>query len=207
MVDKRTTELSLVFVRVGLVFLVPVITGKALGLTSGHAQAYMIWGGPAEPLIPVLVEKRLDEGKWVTEPHCKPTPTYAGTLNDCFWTTSGTGVLGGPEAGHVIYTYSGQPHAAPVAKVVFRWYNPRSGTNTCGAVLLEKRGNVDVGTNCHITQGNSATATYVVICKTAYCKFVQGGPSGQPSGGNGVQSTPQKSSKAGNAAQEKGATH
>lgn len=147
MVDKRIAELSLVFVLVGMICLVPVITGEALG----HTKATVTASATVYNIHPGLVEKRLDEGKWLDEPHCFDT-------NECSWTTEGSPV-GGPEAGHVIYNYYNPAH---VAKVVFRWYNPRSGTNTCGAVVLEQHQPGHVGAGCDITQGGFATAKYWV---------------------------------------------
>jgi hypothetical protein len=160
MVDKRITEFSLVFVLVGMMFLVPAITGEALGLTIASLEAYDKSNHNPHRFVPSFVEERLDEGQWSAHPQCTAygvTPDYK-----CTWTTTGGG-FSGPEAGHVIYDYyhPNKVFGGKVAKVVFRWYNPRSGTNTCGAVVLEKVGNVEA--SCRITQGNNARATYEVF--------------------------------------------
>jgi hypothetical protein len=173
MVDKRTTELWPAFVLVGMVFLVPVMTGEVLGLTKATVKAYLNY--PNIPLNPVLVDSRLDKGDWVVEPHCE---------NVCGWQTSGEKSRGGAELGYVIVKYYNplepQPHQAknttthqpvakvvlPVAKVVFRWSNPAitsRESNTCEAVVLEKsvlQSNVEA--RCSIGQGASVTAEYYV---------------------------------------------
>jgi hypothetical protein len=128
MVDKRT-ELSLIFVLVGTVFLVPVITGKALGATRTQVHV-----GPW--LSPVFVEKNMDEGQWVEQPHCS-TPRQEGSI--CEWKTRAANwPIPGPEAAHVIYNYySTSQH---VGKAKFWLYSPKEGGKDvkCGAEVLEQ---------------------------------------------------------------------
>jgi hypothetical protein len=173
MVDKRTIELWPVFLLVGMVFLVPVMTGEALGLTKATVKAYLSY--PNIPLNGVLVDSRLDKGEWDVQPHCD---------NVCGWQTSGEKSRGGAELGHVIVKYYNplepQPHQAenttthqpvakvvlPVAKVVFRWSNPAITSkeqNTCEAVVLEKSVlQSRVEARCSISGGANAHAEYYV---------------------------------------------
>jgi len=136
---RQTTELSLVFVLGGMMFLVPVITEKALALTDAAAYA------PAFTDFSNL-RTHLDDGKFVFG------PTLSGDRKIIFWTTTGTGIFGGDETGYV------QADVTGYGIVTFYFSNPASGRNTCSIVAP-----ITLQTECTITQGISAYAKYTLV--------------------------------------------
>jgi len=103
----QTTVLSAIFVLVGMMFLVPVITGKALATvhaTASCGNCKLIWSG-----------QDLYKGKWVSE------PTKEGTV--VTWSTEGN-PQPGDEKGVVTYKIGRD-------RVNLLFDNPLIGTNKC----------------------------------------------------------------------------
>ncbi|HYA84906.1 MAG TPA: hypothetical protein VEH06_15885 [Candidatus Bathyarchaeia archaeon] len=75
MSHKRITPLSLVFVFVGMMFLVPIITGEALGTTVAQVHNGI-------QVATSIVWEHLDAGNYVVKPCCD-------SYGQCYWTTIG----------------------------------------------------------------------------------------------------------------------
>jgi hypothetical protein len=148
---NRTTQLSLVFVFVGMMFLVPVITGKALGLTI--AKVGLSHEGRAIHGELSIVFEHLDAGVYVVKPFCQNGAGY--NPNFCMWTTKGSGVFGGDEKGWVEVHVDARPFTIGTVKLLFS--NPSSGENTCNSEGTLSNG---AKVSCTIEQGNVAMATY-----------------------------------------------
>jgi hypothetical protein len=88
----QTTVISVIFVLAGIMFLVPVITEKALGRIEASISFSPAFG---EKWL-TFVSSHLDDGKFVAEPTKGPT-------NTALWTTTGTGIFDGDEKGYVKY--------------------------------------------------------------------------------------------------------
>lgn len=143
---RQTAVLSVVFVLVGMMFLVPAITEKALARTE--AVAYP----PAFSSF-FNVRTHLDAGKFIQEP---PEKSFIPG-----WVTAGTGLFGGDEKGYVQYDVKDWGTAT------FYFYNPNSGSNTCNVVADPK-----LQAKCSITQGNFAQATYLLcLPETVSCNI------------------------------------
>jgi hypothetical protein len=140
---RQTTVLSIMFVLVGMMFLVPVITEKAQASINAnaftrlccfsHVRAHMYTGsflaGPRPP-------------GWPFEP----------ITNELIWTTIGP-VPYGDERGYVSADVG--PSHIPV---IFHFNNPASGSNTCSG---ERAGPVIV--TCAISSGVHANARFTVL--------------------------------------------
>jgi hypothetical protein len=148
---KRTTLLSLVFVCVGMMFLVPVITGEALGLTI--AKVGLSHEGRAIHGELSIVFEHLYAGEYAVKPFCQNGAGYSP--NFCMWTTKGSGIFGGDEKGWVEVHVDARPYTIGTVKLLFD--NPSSGTNTCSSEGTLSNG---AKVSCDIEQGNVAMATY-----------------------------------------------
>jgi hypothetical protein len=144
----QTTVLAATsFVLVGMMFLVPAITEKALGAI--HATAYGTCGGyptlsgtaPKYSCQLTLVGKSLDDGRWISE------PTQSGAV--VTWSTAGKPPFG-DEKGDVTYDI-GMLHQ----RVTLSFDNPVVGSNKCNV-------SGDVSATCTAGKGQSAEFTYHV---------------------------------------------
>jgi hypothetical protein len=138
---RQTTVLSVVFVLVGMMFLVPAITEKALAAIDAFVVVDKIL------LCPHLVcftniKGHMFEGRFVK------APTGRTGIN---WITAGRGLFGGTERGYVTADTAGQR-----GPVTLHFFNPAKGTNTC-SVEPSDRG------KCTIGQGAIVEARYVVF--------------------------------------------
>jgi hypothetical protein len=156
---RRTTLLSLVFVSVGMMFLVPIITGEALGIT--HAK--VVWVSYNSGHRFSIAWEHLDDGKYDVTPHCIPGPVQGyGEETVCSWTTSGGGA--GAEKGWV------KVHIDWGQDVTFFFSNPAPlhGSNTCDVEPKTLLYNFRV--SCSIPpQGNEVTATYDIDWNRLAC--------------------------------------
>jgi hypothetical protein len=148
--EGQTTVLAATsFVLVGMMFLVPGITEKALGAV--HATAKVVCGTTTGSLYQnrcqlTLEGKTLDEGRWISE------PTQYGTAHSpVTWSTAGKPPFG-DEKGSVTYIVSG-PLEQRTAVLTF--YNPVLGINKC-----DVKGSA-YG-YCTAGKGQSAEFTYTV---------------------------------------------
>jgi hypothetical protein len=119
----QTAVLSVIFVLVGMMFLVPTITDKALAGVDATAteQCFEHTGqNPPDPCQFTLVGSHLDSGKWTSQ------PTQSGTR--VTWSTTG-GV--GNEKGSVTYDVSLGPGRTKETAVL-SFDNPLIGDNECG---------------------------------------------------------------------------
>ncbi len=157
----QTTELTVVFVLVGMMFLVPAITEKALAIT----YAFTDLDGPHfyDTDIPFTnLRWHLDAGKFDEVPHFPTSgPPVQGGLT---WTTEGTGIFGGDEKGYVQVDVS-RPHlwaSQPkvLGTVTFHFSNPLSGTNTCSVDTPSP----EIAVGCIIpTHGSQVELHYCVL--------------------------------------------
>ncbi len=120
----QTAVLSAIFVVVGMMFLVPVITEKALAAI--HATAEGVCGltrgiatSTTGPCHFTLVGSHLDFGQWTSQ------PTQSGTV--VTWSTNGGNPIG-DEKGSVTYKVTG-PLTEETAVLSFD--NPVFGSNKC----------------------------------------------------------------------------
>jgi hypothetical protein len=144
MVDKRTTELSLVFVLVGMMSLVPIITGQALASVNAVATIEQKGCEPFRCTFTVY-GSHLDSGKWVVP------PTASG--NTVRWKTTGNPPPGN-EDGVVNIEAHGGAHG--IKHLVF--HNPVLGVNSCKVLALTGGSNF-VG-SCDAGSGQNADFTY-----------------------------------------------
>jgi hypothetical protein len=141
---RRTTVLSVMFVLVGMMFLVPAMTEKALATIDATAISHV--GSFSN------VRGHMDNGKFQIG--------YPQTFGDhIYWKTRGSGIFGGgDERGYV--TAKVGTFGTPVK---FSFFNPALGRdrppNTC---FVEPGHTPYYETKCTITQGVHATATYEV---------------------------------------------
>lgn len=140
---RQTTVLSVIFVLVGMMFLFPAISEKALARTS--ATAYSL-----SCCIYSNLRAHLDAGKFVFGPTGAPPGPGAGVILS--WITAGTGFIGGDEKGFV------EADVHDHGTVRFYFNNPDSGANTCQTVASD----LNLVAKCSITQGADATAKYIL---------------------------------------------
>jgi len=159
----RTVVLS-AFVLVGMMILVPAITGKALAGVKAVVTGTCGPEGQTHPCEFTLDSKGLSWGKWVVDP--TPSGTSVG------WETSGK-PLGGKELGNVMYKV-GEGEAK--ANLVFS--NPAVGEFNVGEPPLKNTCSVDIwkgsqivpndlhesglSGSCHAGSGVVATFTYTL---------------------------------------------
>jgi hypothetical protein len=138
----QTAVLSAIFVLVGMMFLVPAITEKALAAI--HATAKVVCGTTWHGACELTLEgKTLNEGsRWTSE------PTQSGTV--VTWSTAGKPPFG-DEKGSVTYNVASKIGGT----AVLTFDNPVLGTNECS-----DKGNVYVF--CKAGSGQSAEFTYTV---------------------------------------------
>jgi hypothetical protein len=138
----HTAVLSAILVLVGMMFLVPAITEKALAVI--HATAKGVCGpeGQTRPCEFVYTGARLSAselGAWVSN------PTHSGTF--VTWSTTGGGW---DEKGFVKYNVSGPTGQKEMAVLSFE--NPLVGSNKCGIT--------GIGGDCTAGKGQIAEFTY-----------------------------------------------
>jgi hypothetical protein len=132
-----------IFVLVGMMFLVPAITEKALAAIYATAKGVCGPEGQTHPCEFTLVSKTLDEGIWNSK------PTESGTLVK--WSTTGSvGMkIVGNEKGSVTYNVGvGQQKET----AVLSFENPLSGSNKCDVT--------GIGGSCTAGKGLIADFTY-----------------------------------------------
>jgi hypothetical protein len=162
---KQTTVLSVMFVLVGMMFLIPAITEKAQASITAHARA-------AFPFLNV---------RGIMYPYSGFFTTYPGAVpgsggREITWATSG---LGGNEIGQVVANV-GPAHT----QVHLHFINPFIGPNHC-FVQPANAG------SCDITQGIHATARYLVIVGgTTILPDANGGDANSGDEGDNSDDTP-----------------
>jgi hypothetical protein len=152
---QQTTVLSVIFVLVGMMILVPAITGKAEAVINATVRLH----GEAAKLTWTLLEAHMNLGVFTRQ------PTQKG--DQIGWNTRGTDASGHDENGFVKY-------GTGAGDITFRFNNPFIGTNTCKMTVENPTLRVD----CSITQGNFASLTYNVY-------HVNGGNGGEDEGAGG----------------------
>ena len=140
----QTAVLSAVFVLVGMVFLVPAITEKALAVIKASATGTCGPEGNTHPCEFAIYNQHLYSGKWAMVPRVEGTSVS--------WETSGN-PQPGDEKGWVSVNVGANPKVATSVRLDFD--NPAEGKNTCD---LAPR---DAGT-CNAGIGYTATFTYTL---------------------------------------------
>ncbi|HYA85031.1 MAG TPA: hypothetical protein VEH06_16530 [Candidatus Bathyarchaeia archaeon] len=138
----QTTVLSVILVLVGMIFLVPAITGKAEAVIN----ATVLLHGQAAKLTWTLLAAKMYCGVFTRQ------PTQKG--DQIGWNTRGVGygeTCVGHEEGFVKY-------GTGAGDVTFDFKNPFIGTNTCKITVQ----NPALRGDCSIAQGNFASAFYNV---------------------------------------------
>jgi len=145
----QTTVLTVALVLVGMMFLIPVITDKALGLTDHYVIDYGKYKGDC-------CTSHLENGKGkIVAP---PVLVVQGPDTHIYWrTTSSTGITG-PEAGYVTASIKFENKTA-AAK--FGWSNPGSGENSC-VVNIDAPLKGILKPSCFIEQGSNVAAYYCI---------------------------------------------
>ena len=144
----QTAVLSAIFVLVGMMFLVPAITEKALAIIKASATGTCGPEGQTHPCEFALYNQVLRSGKW------DHLPTHCGT--SVSWVTTGN-PLDGNEEGSVFYWVGAIKSKLQAA---LEFYNPESGSNKCDVVIVSGQGQLS-GT-CHAGPGIAATFTYTL---------------------------------------------
>ena len=116
------------FVLVGMMFLVPAITEKAMGETHAQAPDYGHYQNYDDPKA--CCSSHLDAGQFgSSEGSCYPSCTPSVYYSYIQWTTKSTGIFGGSETGYVKASIK---QGSGTGIVTFTFSNPISGQNTCG---------------------------------------------------------------------------
>jgi hypothetical protein len=150
----QTAALSTIFVLVGMVFLVPAITEKALASIKAVVTGTC---GPegAHGCLFVLASKHLRSGMWQQDP--------PSNVNRAEWKT--IGAIAGPsgmvpgegnEAGSVIYKVS---PLSGLGEVELYFDNPLIGSNKCEVAILSGQG---LSGTCNAGKGYDAEFTYTL---------------------------------------------
>jgi hypothetical protein len=164
---RQTTVLSVIFVLVGMIFIVPATTGKA----EAVIHASVLLHGQAAKLLWTLLAFGINSSAEFTK-----KPTKKG--DQISWNTQGLGLFGATENGFVKYATGPRYEGGDV---VFRFHSPSFGENTCTITVL----NPTLHGDCRITQGNTASAFYNVFPKSSVNGGNGGGDEGEGSGGEG----------------------
>ena len=140
--------LSAMLVLVGMMFLVPAITEKALAVI--HATAKGVCGpeGQTRPCEFILGPYHLETGNWISQ------PTHGGRF--VTWSTEGAGLVA-DEKGSVTYALYPEGSHTRIGIAVLSFENPLVGSNKCG-ITYEKGENT--GGDCTAGKGMSAEFTY-----------------------------------------------
>jgi hypothetical protein len=169
---RQTTVLSVIFFVVGMIFLVPAITQKALAGIHAVAEGTCGIGDRTQPCEFWFVNKALGgsaTAKWISE------PTKSGTR--VTWATTAGGF--GDERGYVTYSL-GDPAKN---QVKLHFDNPAFGRNHCDVIILSG----PVSGSCHAGSGMKAEFTYTlrVLCYSLHGKCIDypGGSSDNSAGG------------------------
>ena len=138
----QTTELTVTFVLVGMIFLVPAITQSALGATGFNVYRTNV--------DLTKLSYYLDAGVF-NEP---PPKEVFGNV-DVWFNTQGSGFYG-DEKGYVQYHVLDKDKK-DLGTVTIEFSNPAKGANTCSA-----KSSQGIGTKCTISQAVSATVNWCV---------------------------------------------
>jgi hypothetical protein len=142
----QTTVLSLIFILVGMMFVVSAVPDEALASTSASVNKY-----EANPSIKFNnIRSHLDKGKWQEG----WAPKLINDGHAIEWATTGSEWYGGDESGHVDADVG-------TRTVTFDFSNPQKGDNTCDTKVSSGPGQI-LKASCTITQATYATANYVV---------------------------------------------
>jgi hypothetical protein len=173
---RQTRVLSVMFLLVGMMFLVPAITEKAHASIDATAR---LSTPPAISAAFTNVRGHLYAGFFDPPPILR-SPT------EIFWSTFG---LGGNERGYVVATIVGfQPHYFS-GDATFHFNNPARGPNTCDKALSSTLSPYLVA-SCHITQGVHAVATYTVAARPLGASASNGGDANGGDEGDNSDDTP-----------------
>jgi hypothetical protein len=140
---RQTAVLPAIFVLVGMFFLVPAITEKALATVHAIATGECGYIGQIRPCQFTLVSKHLEFGTWTSQP--SPSRTVVT------WSTTG-GKPFGDEKGSVTYKVG-------EGTAVLSFENPVIGFNKC-SVSMELHGVIGSGGSCTVGKGQNAEFTY-----------------------------------------------
>jgi|SRR5215467_3822318 len=148
----QAAVLSVIFVLVGMVFLIPAITGKAVATVRGSATATC---GPEKVECPLVWQAdHLVSGWWVNK------PSISGL--DVTWRTGSNAALN--EEGSVTYKI-GQDNGERTA--ILNFDNPAVGFNKCsigGSILSAGTASND----CKAGKGMDAQFTYTLHNSNPY---------------------------------------
>ncbi|HXX96927.1 MAG TPA: hypothetical protein VEL11_07410 [Candidatus Bathyarchaeia archaeon] len=142
--------LSVIFLFVGMIFVVPAITEKAMA--SIHATASGTCGSKGEviPCILVWNHQNMFNGVFVKQPDKEPTTKAT-------WSTAPK-TAGWWEDGYVDYKFGG-------GLVRLEFVNPPApSTNTCHVDVIQGGPGAASG-NCKITQGARSVVTYELFSR------------------------------------------
>lgn len=139
--NKRNV-LSVMFILVGIVFLVPAMTEKALAAIDAFVVVDKILLCGHHLVCFTNIKGHMFQGRFLK------APTGRTGIN---WITEGSGLFGGTERGYVTADTAGER-----GPVTLHFFNPAKGTNTC-SVEPTGRG------SCTIGKGAIVEARYVVF--------------------------------------------
>jgi hypothetical protein len=135
-VPMRTTKISVLFVLVGMILLVPLLAEEAQARIDGFGR---IQNGQF-----TNVQGHMDVGSFLSY------PKIADNGKQIHWATKGDKFPAGDEKGSVTARVGD-------ARVTVYFNNPKSGPNTC-----DTRATHGLTVTCSISGGNSATARFNV---------------------------------------------
>jgi len=130
-----------------IMFLVPAITDKVMGLTSHYVWDYGKYQGQC--CTSHLLKGKIDGS---------PRVMGKGLDAHIYWKTTSSSLIAGPEAGYVTATIKFENKTA-AAK--FGWSNPGSGPNSC-VVNIDAPLKEILKPSCFIGQGTVANAHYCI---------------------------------------------
>src|SRR6476469_2695787 len=121
----KTTVLTVALVLVGVMFLFPAITEKAMGETHAQVPDYGHYQNYDDPKA--CCYSHLDAGQFgSSEGSCSPAPSCTPSVYYSYiiWTTKSTGFFGGSETGYVKAAIKDE---SGTGIVTFTFSNPISG--------------------------------------------------------------------------------
>jgi hypothetical protein len=180
--QRQTAVLSVMFMVVGMMFVVPAMIERAQATIDATARLSCC---PSEPLPSAFTNVR---GHLYTAPNTKfDPPPIIRSPKEITWQTFN--LIYGSERGYVVATIVGFDPRYFSGDATFHFNNPARGANTCDTELSSTLSPYLVA-SCHITGGVHAVATYTVAARPLGGSSANGGDANGGDEGDNSGDTP-----------------